>query len=125
MDGDFDMARERAAAIAGYDDIRLLEDSLDIETCEGAATIGLELADTMPSFYVVLIALGGGVLPPGVGHVIKARAPGVEVSAPTAGRSGDDTLLAPAPRRHHRPDQHHCRRRRPADPSRPSWTTSS
>ncbi|GAA3831590.1 hypothetical protein GCM10023083_75280 [Streptomyces phyllanthi] len=29
-----------------YDGIRLVEDSLDIETCEGAATIGLELVDT-------------------------------------------------------------------------------
>ena len=44
VDGDFDMARERAAAVARYDGIRLVEDSADIETCEGAATIGLELA---------------------------------------------------------------------------------
>jgi hypothetical protein len=28
-----------AAAIARYDGIRLVEDSADIETCEGAATI--------------------------------------------------------------------------------------
>lgn len=36
--------RARAAAIASHDGIiRLVEDSLDIETCEGAATIGLEL----------------------------------------------------------------------------------
>ena len=49
VDGDFDMARERAAAVARYDGIRLVEDSLDIETCEGAATIGLELVDTVPS----------------------------------------------------------------------------
>ena len=79
VDGDFDMARERAAALARYDGIRLVEDSLDIETCEGAATIGLELTGTVPSFDAVLIALGGGALATGVGHVIKARAPGVEV----------------------------------------------
>ena len=79
VDGDFDMARERAAAIARYDGIRLVEDSLDIETCEGAATIGLELTGTVPSFDAVLVALGGGALATGVGHVIKARAPGVEV----------------------------------------------
>jgi hypothetical protein len=48
VDGDFDIARERAEAIARYDGIRLVEDSLDIETCEGAATIGLELVDTAP-----------------------------------------------------------------------------
>jgi threonine dehydratase len=79
VDGDFDMARERAAAVARYDGIRLVEDSLDIETCEGAATIGLELTDTAPPFDAVLIALGGGALATGAGHVIKARAPEVEV----------------------------------------------
>ena len=79
VDGDFDMARDRAAAVARCDGIRLVEDSLDIETCEGAATIGLELADAAPSFGAVLIALGGGALAVGVGHVLKALAPGVEV----------------------------------------------
>ena len=82
VDGDHELARERAAAIARYDGIRLVEDSLDIETCEGAATIGLELVepvDTAPSFDTVLIALGGGALATGVGHVLKALAPEVEV----------------------------------------------
>jgi threonine dehydratase len=79
VDGDIETAREQAAAIARRDGIRLVEDSLDIETCEGAATIGLELTDTVPSFDAVLIALGGGALATGVGHVLKALAPDVEV----------------------------------------------
>ena len=79
VDGDIELARERAAAIAQHDGIRLVEDSLDIETCEGAATIGLELADTASSFDAVLVALGGGALATGVGHVMKALAPEVEV----------------------------------------------
>ncbi|MFB9837839.1 threonine ammonia-lyase [Actinoallomurus acaciae] len=79
VDGDHEMARERAAEIARRDGIRLVEDSLDIETCEGAATIGLELVDTAPSFDAVLIALGGGAMATGVGHVVKALAPDVEV----------------------------------------------
>lgn len=85
VDGDHESARERAAAIARHEGIRLVEDSLDIETCEGAATIGLELVepvergDTSPSFDTVLIALGGGALATGVGHVVKALAPEVEV----------------------------------------------
>ncbi|WP_405071347.1 pyridoxal-phosphate dependent enzyme [Kribbella sp. NBC_01510] len=79
VDGDHELARERAAAIARYDGIRLLEDSLDLETCEGAATIGLELVDAAPSFDTVLIALGGGALATGVGHVMKALAPQVQV----------------------------------------------
>jgi threonine dehydratase len=79
VDGDFDMARDRAAALARQDGIRLVEDSLDIETCEGAATIGLELVEAAASFDAVLIALGGGAMATGVGHVIKACAPAVEV----------------------------------------------
>jgi threonine dehydratase len=55
VDGDHELARDRAAAIARYDGIRLLEDSLDLETCEGAATIALELlgplhADAPPPY---------------------------------------------------------------------------
>ncbi|MFF4053722.1 threonine/serine dehydratase [Streptomyces chartreusis] len=79
VDGDHEMARERAAAIARDTGIRLVEDSLDIETCEGAATIGLELVEAVRSFDTVLIALGGGALATGVGHVVKALAPEAEV----------------------------------------------
>nr|WP_042179155.1 pyridoxal-phosphate dependent enzyme [Kibdelosporangium sp. MJ126-NF4]CEL13661.1 Threonine dehydratase [Kibdelosporangium sp. MJ126-NF4]CTQ99347.1 Threonine dehydratase (EC 4.3.1.19) [Kibdelosporangium sp. MJ126-NF4] len=79
VDGDFEMARERAVTIARQRGIRLLEDSLDIETCEGAATIGLELAGAQPTFDTVLIALGGGAMATGVGYVLKSLAPGVEV----------------------------------------------
>lgn len=79
VDGDHETARTRAAVIERQDGIRLLEDSLDIETCEGAATIGLELVEAASSCDVVLIALGGGALATGVGHVLKAFAPDVEV----------------------------------------------
>lgn len=79
IDGDFDMAREQAATIARQRRVRLVEDSSDIETCEGAATIGLELAERADSFDAVLIALGGGAMATGVGHVLKTLAPGTEV----------------------------------------------
>lgn len=79
VDGDFEMARERAVSIAQRRGIRLVEDSLDIETCEGAATIGLELASGAPSFDTVLIALGGGAMATGVGYVLKTLSPDVEV----------------------------------------------
>jgi threonine dehydratase len=79
VDGDFEMARERAVRIAHERGIRLLEDSLDIETCEGAATIGLELADEESPFDAVLIALGGGALATGVGYVLKTSVPRTEV----------------------------------------------
>jgi threonine dehydratase len=79
VDGDFEAARERAVSIAQRRGIRLLEDSLDIETCEGAATIGLEVADRVSSFDAALIALGGGAMATGVGYVLKVLVPGVEV----------------------------------------------
>ncbi|MFJ1969305.1 threonine/serine dehydratase [Streptomyces sp. NPDC087903] len=78
VDGDFEMARERAVSVAQRRGVRLVEDSLDIETCEGAATIGLELASDA-SFDAVLIALGGGALATGVGYVLKTLSPEVEV----------------------------------------------
>lgn len=79
VDGDFEAARRRAAELANEHGLRLLEDSLDIETCEGAATIGLELVESGTSFDAVLIALGGGALATGVGHVLASLAPEVEV----------------------------------------------
>jgi threonine dehydratase len=79
VDGDLEMARERATAIARHEGIQLVEDSLDVETCEGAATIGLELVQAAPSIDAALIALGGGALATGVGHVMKALAPKVEI----------------------------------------------
>jgi threonine dehydratase len=89
VDGDFEVARERAANIAQRRGVRLVEDSLDVETCEGAATIGLELAGGASaggtsaggasSFDAVLIALGGGAMATGVGYVLKTLLPGVEV----------------------------------------------
>lgn len=79
VDGDFEVARERAAIVAQRRGVRLVEDSLDVETCEGAATIGLELASRASSFDAVLIALGGGAMASGVGFVLKTLSPDVEV----------------------------------------------
>ncbi|WP_041833473.1 threonine/serine dehydratase [Actinoplanes sp. N902-109] len=79
VDGDFEVAREQAVAIARRRGIRLVEDSLDVDTCEGAATIGLELISALSAGDVVLIALGGGAMATGVGSVVKSLAPGVDV----------------------------------------------
>jgi threonine dehydratase len=69
------LARELAEAEGAY----LVEDSLDLATCEGAATIGLELLRDDPGLEVVLVALGGGALASGVGYVARALADHVEV----------------------------------------------
>ena len=79
VDGDYDVACERAAAISRERGIRRIEDSVDVETCDGAATIGLELVSGASRFDAVLVALGTGALASGVGYAVKSLAPQVEV----------------------------------------------
>lgn len=79
VDGDIEEAREVAREYAAEHHSYLVEDSLDINTCEGAASIGLELAEAGQPLDVVLIALGGGAMATGVGYVVKQRMPGTEV----------------------------------------------
>jgi threonine dehydratase len=69
------LAREYAAAEGAF----LVEDSLDVDTCEGAATIGLELLDQAPD--ALIVALGGGALASGVGYVARELSPRTEVIA--------------------------------------------
>jgi len=101
VDGDIEAARDRASRVAQHRGIRLVEDSLDIETCEGAATIGIEVATAGHSFDTVLIALGGGAMATGVGYVLKTLLPGTEVicvqphGAPAMARSSMHSLYTP------------------------------
>ena len=72
---DIEDARRVAQEIAEADGVYLVEDSLHLATCEGAATIGLELARDDPGLDVVLVALGGGALASGVAYAMRALAP--------------------------------------------------
>jgi threonine dehydratase len=72
-----ELAREHAVSTGSY----LVEDSLDVNTCEGAATIGLELVGGAQPLDVVLVALGGGALASGVGLVLRELSPRTEVIA--------------------------------------------
>ena len=78
-DGDFDDARHMARQIADAEGAFLVEDSDNLDTCEGAGTIGLELIEDGGPLDAVIIALGGGAMATGVGHVFKCLAPKVEV----------------------------------------------
>ncbi len=69
---DIEDARLLAREIAETCDAYLVEDSLDLATCEGAATIGLELVRDDPQIEVVLVAVGGGALASGVGYVMRS-----------------------------------------------------
>ena len=79
VDGDIEDARHLARRIANSENAFLVEDSENIDTCEGAGTIGLELVEDIGSIDAVLIALGGGAMATGVGYVFKCLAPQVEV----------------------------------------------
>jgi threonine dehydratase len=79
VEGDIENARERAREIAAKGDTFLVEDSQDVDTCEGAGTIGLELLDGLDRIDTILLALGGGALATGVGHVFKTLSPATEV----------------------------------------------
>jgi len=76
---DIEDARLLAREIAEADGAYLVEDSLDLATCEGAATIGLELVRDDPRLDVVLVALGGGAIASGVGYAMRSLAGHVEV----------------------------------------------
>ena len=78
---DIEDARQAAAAIAEREGSYLVEDSLDLLTCDGAGTIGLELFEPPDEFDAVVIALGGGAMASGIGCVAKSLAPNVEVLA--------------------------------------------
>jgi threonine dehydratase len=77
---DHEDARQLARDIAAAEGAYLVEDSLDLFTCDGAGTIGLELLeDAREDVDVLLVALGGGAMASGIGCVAKAIAPHVEV----------------------------------------------
>jgi threonine dehydratase len=79
--GDIEDARLLARRTAEDEGAYLVEDSLDLSTCEGAGTIGLELLGGARELDALVIALGGGALASGLGYVAKSLAPDVEVIA--------------------------------------------
>ena len=79
VDGDIEDARRLARQIADAEGAFLVEDSENLDTCEGAGTIGIELVEGLDRVDVVLVALGGGAMATGIGHVFKSLAPEVEI----------------------------------------------
>lgn len=72
---DFDEAKQAARAFAIQEGVRLVEDSLDVATCEGAGTIGIELLRWPEPLDIVLVPLGNGALLTGVARWMKAHSP--------------------------------------------------
>ena len=78
---DFDSAKLEAKNVAKGSGARFVEDSLDIETLEGAGTIGLELLDFFEPIDVLLVALGNGAMVNGIGRIFKERSPHTRIIA--------------------------------------------
>jgi threonine dehydratase len=76
---DFDAAKLEAKRFAELSEMPMIEDSLEIATGEGAATMGLELLRWPEPFDHILVALGNGAMLTGVGRWVKAHAPASEV----------------------------------------------
>lgn len=80
---DFDAAKQAARAHAARSGLRFVEDGLEPAIAEGAGTIGLELVADQ-AFDMLALPLGNGALLAGVGGVLRALAPGVEIVAVVA-----------------------------------------
>jgi threonine dehydratase len=78
---DFDAAKLEARRFAREHMARFVEDARDIETVEGAGTIGLEWLAFPEPLDTLLIPLGNGALLTGVARVVKAARPRAHVVA--------------------------------------------
>jgi threonine dehydratase len=72
---DFDAAKLEGKKAAKEKGIRFVEDSFDIETLEGAATMALELLQLPLKIDSFAIPLGNGAMFNGIATVFKARSP--------------------------------------------------
>ena len=79
VDGQIEEAFEAALDYSDITGAFLVQDSKNLDTCEGAGTIGLELANLPIDLNTVLISLGAGAMATGVGFAIKNRRPATKV----------------------------------------------
>jgi threonine dehydratase len=103
---DYDEAERRAKALAASEHAVYISPYNNADVIAGAGTIGLEIAEAMPSVDDIVIPIGGGGLASGVGLAVKAAAPrariiGVEVEASTpftrSLAAGRITEISPGP----------------------------
>jgi threonine dehydratase len=78
---DFDEAKVEAKRKAQEIKARFIEDSLDIESLEGAGTIGIELLKYPKKIDTVLVALGNGALLNGIARFLKHYNPEIKIIA--------------------------------------------
>ena len=78
---DFDEAKIEARRVAGERGARFVEDGLDVETLEGAATMALEWLRFPEPLDALLVPLGNGAMFNGVASVMKERSPATKTVA--------------------------------------------
>lgn len=78
---DFDSAKVKGREQAEKINARFVEDTIDIETLEGAGTLGLELLKLPYKLDVLLIALGDGAMFMGISRIMKKYSPSTQVVA--------------------------------------------
>lgn len=78
---DFDEAKIEARRVAREQDARFVEDGLDVETLEGAGTMGLEWLRFPEPLDALLVPLGNGAMFNGTAGVMKDRSPGTKMIA--------------------------------------------
>jgi threonine dehydratase len=82
LDGeDFDAAKHEAKRAALEQNYRFIEDGRDIETVEGAGTMGLEWLNFPEPLDSLLIPLGNGAMLNGISRVMKAYSPKTRIVA--------------------------------------------
>lgn len=78
---DFDEAKIEARRVARERGARFVEDGLDVETIEGAGTMGLEWLRFPEPLDALLVPLGNGAMFNGIAGVMKDRSPGTRMIA--------------------------------------------
>ena len=78
---DFDDAKIEARRVARERGARFVEDSLDVETLEGAGTMGLEWLRFPERLDALLVPLGNGAMFNGIAGVMKACGSGAKMIA--------------------------------------------
>ena len=79
VEGQIEEALEAAIAHSRETGALLVEDSKNIDTCDGAGTIGLELAKLSVLLDSILISLGAGAMATGIGLALKSYSRSTQV----------------------------------------------
>ncbi len=78
---DFDSAKNEARKYAAENKFQFVEDGNDVETAEGAGTIGVELISYSEKIDSLMVPLGNGALLNGVATAFKTKSPSTRIIA--------------------------------------------